>query len=79
MTHGLTPVSKLQTESASSRPPACEGLNNSDSDSDFDQLGEAFDDCVKSSLASRGKTSLRMALDKGAPRQGSWGVGREVN
>lgn len=56
MTHGPTPVLKIQTEPASSRPPAREGLNNSDSsDSDFDQLGEAFDDCGESSLASRGE------------------------
>lgn len=52
-------VSQIQMEAASvCRMRLVEGLIRLDSD--FDQLGEASDDCVKSSLASRRKTSLRV-------------------
>lgn len=67
---------------SSFRPlPAChtqsvltEGLINLDSD--LDQPGEAFDDSMKS---PEEKSLWEWWPDKGMPRQGSWGTGREVN
>lgn len=59
VTHGLPPASQVQPEPPPGLPhpiTLLPGLIELDSDSD--QRGEASDDCVKSPLASRRKTSL---------------------